>query len=271
MMKHSHSTPPDAAAASPSERGRAAPVRGPLPLIIGLAVAVALTLLSGLLHGRLSQRWGMDARMNQMASRLAAFPEQIGPWQQEATYELGKSAMDLLDCQGYVFRGYRHRETGDLVKLTVMVGPGSKMSIHIPEICYEASNFTLLGDRERFPVTAAGQQHELWGVRFQVNDVSERKVRVLYGWSTGAQWMAPRMPRWSVAGAPVLYKLQVSHIVNDPTSTNPSDSDALLRNFLQDSMAILHDLINEPANPAADFRPSAEPSDHSQPQAPADA
>jgi hypothetical protein len=225
------------------DRAAAPPVRS-LPLIIGLALAVAVTVMSGLLHGRMSQRWGMDARMQEVAKRLEAFPEQIGPWQQESTYELGRSAMELLDCQGYVHRGYRHRETGDFVKLSVMVGPGSKMSIHVPEICYEAGNFTLLGPRQRFPVTVAGQEHSLWGVQFQVNDVSERKVRVLYGWSTGQQWMAPRMPRWSVAGAPVLYKMQLSYVVNDLTSANVSDTDPLLRSLLEDSITVLHELMD---------------------------
>jgi hypothetical protein len=222
-----------------------------LPLVIGLALAVMLTLVSGLVHGRLSQRWGMDARLQQVAERLAEFPEQIGPWQLEESYELGRSAIELLDCQGYVNRGYRHGETGDFVKLTVMVGPGSKMSIHVPEICYEASNFTLLGSRERFTLEASGQQHALWSVRFQVNDVSERKVRVLYGWSRGGEWMAPWMPRWSVAGSPVLYKMQLSHIANDVTVGDRPDNDPLLSAFLQDAITVLDELINPTVDSSA--------------------
>jgi hypothetical protein len=225
-------------------RDDARPAVRPWHLVLGLSLAIALTVVSGLVHGKLSQRWGMDARMQSVAAQLAEFPEEIGPWQLEESYELGRSAMELLDCQGYVNRGYRHRETGDLVKLTVMVGPGSKMSIHVPEICYEASNFTLLGPRERFELEVEGRPHALWGVRFQVNDVSERRVRVLYGWSRGDEWMAPRLPRWSVAGAPVLYKMQLSHVDQDLATSDESEDDPVLRAFLQDAITALQDLMD---------------------------
>ena len=189
------------------------------------------------------------------------FPEQLGPWQQEATYELGKSAMQLLECQGYIHRGYRNRETGDYIKLSVMVGPGSKMSIHVPEICYEASNFSLLGERERFVVAAAGQEHEFWSVTFQVNDVSERRVRVLYGWSTGQRWLAPRMPRWSVAGYPVLYKLQLSYVINDVLSRDPTASDELLDGFVQQTLPVLQQLIGDsPDAPPGNLPPTPDTS-----------
>jgi hypothetical protein len=216
-------------------------------MIVALGSAALLTLASGLLHGRMSQRWGMDERMQLAAQQLAMFPEQIGAWQQEATFEMGKSAIELLECQGYVQRGYRNRETGDYVKLALMVGPGAKMSIHVPEICYEASNFTLLSPRQRFHVTAAGQEHAFWGVTFQVNDATERRVRVLYGWSDGQQWVAPRMPRWSVAGQPVLYKLQLSYVINGDSPQGVGDGDKMLSDFLTDTLAVLQQLLAEPA------------------------
>jgi hypothetical protein len=228
-------------------------------LVLGLGLATLLTLSSGLLHGRMSQRWGMDDRMQLAAKRLEMFPEQIGVWQQEATFQMGNSAIELLECQGYLQRGYRNRETGDYVKLAVMVGPGSKMSIHVPEICYEANNFTLLGPRQRFQVTAGGQQHTFWSVTFQVNDSTERKMRVLYGWSDGNQWLAPRMPRWSVAGEPVLYKLQLSYVINGGTPQEPADGQRMLSDFMADTLAVLQQLLADPAAVNA-------PPDNSSPQ-----
>ncbi len=243
--------PTHAMSASPMSADGAKQPAGQLRWVASILLAVGLTLMSGLLHGRMSQRWGMDDRMQAAAERLQLFPEQVGPWHQEATYELGDSAMQLLECQGYIHRGYRHQETGDYLKLAVMVGPGSKMSIHVPEICYEASNFSLLGDRKRMSIESNGEEQSFWSVMFQVNDVSERRVRVLYGWSTGKSWTAPRLPRWSVAGYPILYKLQLSYIAEDAMAQDPEADNEMLANFMREAVAILQHLTE----PCRNLRP----------------
>jgi hypothetical protein len=227
---------------------------------IALGLAIVLTLVSGLLHGRMTQRWGYDQRLDDAAQRLALFPATIGDWQQENSYDLSKSAIDLLACRGYISRGYRNLKTGDYVKLAVMVGPGAKMSIHVPEICYESNNFTVLAPRSRFEVKASGAQHAFWSVLFQINDVSQQRLRVLYGWSDGGDWVAPRMPRWSVAGAPLLYKLQLSYATKS-TSTDPEATNPQIADFLQHALpALAGGLTEEPAGatgPALD--PAAPP------------
>jgi hypothetical protein len=191
-----------------------------------IAAAILMTITSGLLHGRMSRRWGDDERMEQAARRLEMLPAQFGPWRQEATHELGRSAIELLSCRGYVSRGYRNQETGEYVKVAVMVGPGSKMSIHVPEICYEASNFTLIQPRTLAPLPRKDRNDGFWSVVFRVNDVSQQQLRVLYGWSEGTTWQAPRFPRWSVASAPVLYKIQLSHVQAASTTQAAAQSAA---------------------------------------------
>ena len=118
-----------------------------------------------------------------------------------------------------------------------MVGPGSRMSIHVPEICFEAANYTLVVPRERIQLQRDGHTDSFWSVRFRLNDVSEQPLHVLYAWSRGDAWLAPRLPRWSVAGAPVLYKLQLSTmepIRATATDDQPEESGgiAFLRAFL---------------------------------------
>ncbi|MCA9170845.1 MAG: exosortase-associated EpsI family protein [Planctomycetales bacterium] len=196
------------------------------------AVAIFVTAMSGILHGRMSQRWGSDGRMEAAAEQLSWFPQQLGDWKQVDEFELRKSAIDLLSCQGYVNRGYRNVKTGDYIKLAIMVGPGSRMSVHVPEICYEANNFTLLEARRQYEIAAADQTNCFWGVLFQLNDVSQQRLRVLYGWSEGGAWQAPQYPRWSVAGSPVLYKLQLS-FAESSASASEQRSEAVLADFLQ--------------------------------------
>ena len=139
----------------------------------------------------------------------------------------------MISCQGYIYRGYRNEVTGDSIKLAVMVGPGAKMSVHVPEVCYESNNYTLLEDREIFNVEVNGQTHHFWSVHFRVNEVSQRELRVLYGWTNGGHWQAPRVARWSVAGEPVLYKLQVSHALTGLVHVDEQASQEATRLFMQ--------------------------------------
>lgn len=198
-----------------------------------LGLAVLITIASGLLHGRMSQRWGVDERLAVAAQQLQGFPQELGDWRQESEFELSRSAVELLECRGYVQRGYRNLKTGDFVKLALMVGPGSKMSIHVPEICFESNNFTLLDERQRLDVPVGGRSHAFWRVRFRLNDVSEQHLQVYYGWSDGADWVAPSMPRWSLAGEPVLFKLQVSYSKGFEGSAGAAAGDRLVTEFLQ--------------------------------------
>ena len=105
----------------------------------------------------------------------------------------------MLSCQGYIYRGYRNEVTGDSIKLVVMVGAGAKMSVHVPEVCYESNNYTLLEDREIFNVEVNGQTHHFW----------------------------------SVAGEPVLYKLQVSHALTGLVHVDEQASQEATRLFMQ--------------------------------------
>lgn len=214
----------------------------------GIVLAILLTLVSGLLHGSISQRWGYDQRMEEAAARLDLFPQQLGDWLHEDDYELSDTALELLECQGYIHRGYRHRATGDYVKLAIMVGPGSKMSIHVPEICFEANSFTLTKERTPLMLDDESDADAFWSVMFRVNDVSQRPLQVVYGWNEGARWVAPEMPRWSVAGAPVLYKLQLAYA--DPqatgTATGTGASDDRLRELLRAIVGAMQPLVTPP-------------------------
>ncbi|MBJ42286.1 MAG: hypothetical protein CMJ80_03160 [Planctomycetaceae bacterium] len=204
-----------------------------LPVWTLAILASLITLGSGWLHGHITQRWGQSDAMMQAALRLDSLPAQVGPWVFDASYELSDEAVAMLSCQGYIYRGYRNEVTGDSIKLAVMVGPGAKMSVHVPEVCYESNNYTLLEDREIFNVEVNGQTHHFWSVHFRVNEVSQRELRVLYGWTNGGHWQAPRVARWYVAGEPVLYKLQVSHALTGLVHVDEQASQEATRLFMQ--------------------------------------
>ncbi|MDG2382739.1 MAG: exosortase-associated EpsI family protein [Pirellulaceae bacterium] len=205
-----------------------------------IALAVLVTVTSGVLDGRMSQQWGADQDFEQSAIALAELPKQFGRWHLEGKQGLGDSAMELLQCRAFIHHSYRNADTGQLVTIAVMVGPGAKMSIHVPEICFEAKNYSLVQDRERIQVDAGSAvENQLWTVVFQLNDVSEQRINVYYGWKAAGQWVAPTMPRWSVAGNPVLYKLQLSERIT--TSIDGSEGGAL--EFLESFLPVLNERL----------------------------
>ena len=113
------------------------------------------------------------------------------------------------------------------------------MSIHVPEICFEATNFTLIESRKEVSITSQDGNDAFWSVLFQVNDVSEQRLRVLYGWKADARWLAPKFPRWSVADAGVLYKLQLSEL-----RTSGSDGESAGIEFLEVFLPVLNSRLN---------------------------
>ncbi len=197
-----------------------------------ILLAALLTLGSGILHGRMSRLWGIDEKMDQAAQRLQDLPDHFGPWRREGSYPLGDSALELLQCRGYLHHGYRNSETGQFVRVAVMVGPGSKISVHVPEICFESTNYTLIQQRQRLDVKHDEGNDSFWTVTFQSNDVSERRLNVYYGWKAEDNWVAPDLPRWSVAGSPVLYKLQLTYELPAAGDESEASAEEFLRRFL---------------------------------------
>ncbi|MCA9213414.1 MAG: exosortase-associated EpsI family protein [Planctomycetales bacterium] len=176
-----------------------------------LVFAVLLTVASGLLHGYMTQRWGADERMQTAAARLAEIPQGIGDWQLRETKDLSKSAIDMLQCAGYLNNTYQNSKTQQRIHVTLLVGPGATMAIHRPEICFESSNYSILGAKRKVEtVDKNNKHHELWAIDFETNDIGKKKLRVLYGWSNSGEWAAPDRPRLAFAGERVLYKIQIT-------------------------------------------------------------
>lgn len=201
-------------------------------MTLSVLLAVLLTLGSGLLHGRMSRLWGVEEKMGQAAELLDGMPHQIGEWQREGSFPLGDSAMELLQCRGYLHHGYRNDRTGRFLRVAVMVGPGSKISVHVPEICFESTNYTLTHKRRRVDFEHEQGTDSFWTVTFQSNDVSERRLNVYYGWKADDGWVAPQMPRWSVAGSPVLYKLQLTEELPATGDASVAGAEEFLKLFL---------------------------------------
>jgi hypothetical protein len=218
-------------------------------LLIAVVLVLGVTFGAGVTHGLLSNRWGPRPSMVAAASRLKRqMPQRIGNWVFRGEGKLKEDVQETLHCAGFVWSYYEHVETGARVNVFVVLGPHGPIAVHTPEICFSSNNHQAQGERQVVRITdAQGNKHELWDVFFKANDVEAADMRVMYAWSSGGPWQAAQRPRFEYAGAPYLYKIQLS----GPPRTEGTGFDAC-SDFLQEFLAQLQQRLAEPAATMSD-------------------
>lgn len=176
-----------------------------------LAAGLGITIATGVVCGRISQRWGPVPDMLAAADHLRTFPVNIGSWQLSEEVTMPELIVDTLHCAGYVSRKYVDRRTGDEISLAIIVGPSGPVSVHTPEICYSSQAYTIEEPRKaKELVDVAGNRHAFWFTTFSSNVAIAEELRVYYGWSADRTWNASESPRFEFAGKPMLFKLQIA-------------------------------------------------------------
>lgn len=203
---------------------------------IGLiAFAIALTLVTGLVHGRLSQRWGPAPDLLAAAKRLESFPQQFGDWQLLKQEPIDESTIEMLSCVGYVNREYVNRKTGETVWIAIMLGPAGPIAVHTPEVCYSSRAYTIHEPRKRISLSdPAGHAHSFWSLAFRTNTPTTDQLRVCYAWYGKEGWEASKSPRFEFGGLPLLYKVQVASLVPPTTGSPNGESPDPCERFLGD-------------------------------------
>jgi uncharacterized protein DUF3485 len=213
-------------------------------LLSATAVLLFGTIGIGVLHGRLSNRWGPQRDSNLAARRLAdPLPTTVGQWKLRREAEVEEAVLSMLQCPAYVSRIYDHQQTGDVIAVAVLVGPPGPISVHTPEICYSSRDYALAGQRTKAEIVAAdGRSHSFWKVALDSKQPDATPLEVLYGWSTGTQWQATERPRYAFGGLSHLYKLQLAASVSD--QRNAADFDPV-QDFLMGFLDQLQPLLVE--------------------------
>jgi hypothetical protein len=199
---------------------------------IAIALVAALTVLAGVLQGRMSNRWGPSPDMLSAANKLKQIPQQFGDWRLKSTADLDKNSLEQLDPAGYLVRAYENQATGEVVSVTVLLGRPGPISVHTPEICMGSQNYQCRGERQKVTIGgAAGENDEFWALDYKTNDLRGDLLRVYYGWSFGDRWSAAKDARFWSAGKPYLYKIQLSGLL--PPGAGPQSDDPCHK-FLKD-------------------------------------
>jgi len=173
-----------------------------------LATVLVLTLVSGTLYGRLTQRWGASTDLVAAADHVRDFPRTLGAWKMSEDSTMSDKVQHMLECAGYVNRTYLHQKTGQSIGLAIIVGPPGPTAVHTPEICYSSRSYTIEDSPQKTVVDEPG--HSFWGIRFKSRHAGTQPLQVYYAWNNGKQWEATDNPRIQFGGHKLLYKIQVS-------------------------------------------------------------
>lgn len=200
-------------------------------ILLGVILVVGLTVLSGMIQGRMSYRWGKTVDMKHAAAKLEQIPKSFGPWELESSQDMDPEVEKILECAGHLMRTYVNNETGDQVNMFVLLGPPGPTAAHTPDICYNSRAYEIVQQQERWPFENGRHKHTFWSETLESRDVNEGLLRVYHGWSSGTRWEAPENSRFAYSAEPYLYKVQLAaplvKLADAGTDADPA------RNFLR--------------------------------------
>lgn len=213
---------------------------------LAIVLTAGLTILSGILHGRMANRWGPSSQTIAAAEKLEQLPTQFGDWRMKKSEKLSETTLNMLECAGYVARTYENRKTGEVVELTLLLGPSGPTAVHTPEICMGSQNYESRSERQPVAIRGAdAAEDKLWALDFNINNLRGDVLRMYYGWSVGGPWSAPADARFTFVGQPRLYKIQLSSYAASTTIGSPRDP---CLKFLQDFLPVVRSHLVPPSN-----------------------
>lgn len=200
--------------------------------------AIAATAVSEYRARGTGQQIEQQKQLADASRRLDVVPSLFGKWRLDGKQTLPKAVIDMLKCAGYTARTYRHEDSGEAVAMILLVGEAGPLVAHTPEVCMASRDLRRVGDPSSFNLPSrGGGSHALTELTLQSQSVMGGRLRVYYAWNRGDRWEAPKRPRITLGGAPVLYKLQImANLV--PGSAGATENDAA-RQFLKELLPAL--------------------------------
>jgi hypothetical protein len=194
--------------------------------LLSSITATGLLLVCGLLHGRWTERWQPSAEPAKAALRMRDVALILGEWEGQ-DLDVKPSSVDAT-LAGSLQRRYQNQRTGQAVVVALVCGRPGPVSIHTPDVCYDASGFQV-GARSR--VAAPEKKGEFWcadAVRTRATD--ETRLRIFWSWNHGQGWIASEDARIQFARQPALYKL---YVIRDLSTLNEKPGDDPSLGFME--------------------------------------
>jgi len=184
------------------------------------AVIASVTLVgTGLLHGYWTDRWQKPPELAEAGARLNQIPTTLGEWELQETESKPPAPDPKL--AGSLQRQYLNRRTGQRVAIYVVCGRFGPVSIHNPEVCYDAGGY-MVGEKTRSP--APNNAGEFWTTdAVRTNATEEKKIRIYWAWNADNGWVAPGDARSEFKRVPLLHKLYVVRDLNTLDESRKGD------------------------------------------------
>jgi len=199
--------------------------------LLSLALLIAITVVAAIVQGRATNRWGASDTVTNAATIFTRLPKTFGDWDLLEPQELPKQVRGLLQTEHYSQGVYEHRSTGQRAILTLLLGPPGPMSVHTPEICYSAADFSQNSNRQHVSVGPSDANDTAWMIQFHsTHDVQGSVTRVYYSWHDGQRWKAVDEPRVTYGARPYLFKVQVA---TEVPADAENDAEDAARSLLQ--------------------------------------
>ncbi len=192
-----------------------------------IPTAALVLIVSGVVQGFRTNRWGTSQDLQAAGDRLASVPAVIGDW--ESTPEsIDPRQLEVAEVTAHLARRYVNRRTGDEVHVLILCGRPGPVSLHPPTLCYQGAGYAVTKTPEPFTVeNSAGPIGMLQTVHMVKDGPSPEPLRVFWAWSAGGPFSVPDNPRMTFLRAGFLYKLYVVRRLNridEPLQDDPAAS-----------------------------------------------
>lgn len=195
--------------------------------IAGLAAILA----GGFVYGQFTHRWGGGANVDAAVQNLDNFPTAFGPWREQVSEPMEANVLETLQCSGYVNRVYINVDTGEEVRVAVIVGPAGPTAVHSPEICFSSRSYNVEEEPEKESIEGSSGTHTFWRMKLRSRQPGGPRLIVYYAWTDAGLWSASDAPRFEFGGSPYLLKIQLA---GAPKTVGKPAKDDLCFRFLRD-------------------------------------
>ena len=189
-------------------------------------VVTGLIAAAALVHGAVTQRWGVFEPDPAVTNRLHALELRFEDWHPTEV----PTEMPTNERSTATSRRYQSASTGRSAVVSIISGIPGSVSTHTPDVCYPGSGYrTCAAARRETMELPGGKVATFYVADFEKKrETSLDRARVRWAWTTDGTWIAPDSPRWQFAkqltAVPVLYKVYiVTPLPEGPEDQRPED------------------------------------------------